>query len=520
MRPWLAALVLLSLLAGCFGKSETPTTLAPRSTGTATGSDQQGLQGNDTVKALPAAFGTGFKVVPVTTGFHGGEPNIGVTSKGHIYTTAFLPSAVPTVPGVTSTIYGAVVGSMDGGKTWKIMADATHDPISLDPMLWVDQKTDRIFSNQLNVACAWLSFSDDEGANWKESPASCGAPAADHQKFASGPYSKSSPFAPAQGNPVYPNVVTFCYNKIGGTFCAISFDGGIHFVLDNLVDASPFTAAVATDRSCGGINGHQKFGPDGTIYVPYGLNCGQAFVATSTDSGVTWIPHRLGATQGEIDPAVTITPDGMAYYMGRSTDDQGSYLYRSKDHFATKEGPFRITPPDVNGTVFAGLTSGSDGRIAFAYLGHKADLAHPGKVHSTDRDKPEKGYNHTHWYLYVGMSLDAESANPYFLIQQVTPDTEPVQVGCVQITRESDPGSGPFSGGRQACNQRNMLDFIDMTTSPVDGRFYIAYTDGCTSSSCALPDALPTDSRDTMITVARLDAGPSLLADKGFVKPL
>lgn len=514
MRTWMVALLLLPLLAGCFGKTNNTTTTAPAVTATAT-SGLQGLKGNDTVNGLPAAFGGGFKVVNVATGFHGGEPNIGITSKGNVYTDVFLPNPVPNNPFVGSAAYGAVIGSSDGGKTWAVKADATHDPATLDPMLWVDQKTDRIFSNQLNVACAWLSFSDDEAGTWKESPASCGAPAIDHQKFATGPYSAASPFAPAAGNPVYPNVATFCYNKIGGTFCAVSFDGGIHFVMDNLVDLSPASPAVATDRGCGGINGHQKFGPDGTIYLPYGLNCGQAFVATSTDSGATWLPHRLGAPQEEIDPAVTITPDGMAYYMGRG-DDEAFYLFRSKDHFTTHEGPFRITPPDVNGTVFAGLTSGSDGRIAFAYLGHKADLAHPGKVHSTDADKPEFDGNHTRWYLYVGMSLDAEAADPYFLINQATPDSDPVQVGCVQETREPDPDDP--TGNRPLCSQRNMLDFIDMQRD-LDGRFYVVYTDGCTSPSCASLTALPSDSRDSMVTVARMESGPSLFAEKGRLGP-
>ncbi|HUR63949.1 MAG TPA: sialidase family protein [Candidatus Thermoplasmatota archaeon] len=504
MRTWVAGLVFLTLLAGCFGKGSTPTTTAPAAQAPTTGSGLQGLQANDTVNGLPAAFGGGFRVVSAATGFHGGEPNIGVTSKGHVYTTAVVPDAIAKATALVG--YGAVIKSTDGGKKWTEATDPTHDPQTLDPMLWVDRQTDRVFSNQLNVACSWMSFTDDDGATWTPSPAACGLPAADHQKLASGPYSAASPYALAAGSPLYPNVVTFCYNKIGGTFCAVSFDGGLHFVLDNLVDLAPTNGAIATDRSCGGINGHQKFGPDGTIYVPYGLNCGQAFVATSTDSGATWVPHRLGAPQFEIDPAVTVTPDGMAYYMGRG-DDQGFYLFRSKDHFATHEGPFRITPPNVNGTVFAGLTSGSDGRIAFAYLGHKGDLARPGPVHTTDQ-----GGNHTRWYLYVGMSLNAEDPDPYFLINQATPDSDPVQVGCVQITREQGPD------GNQLCNQRNMLDFIDMQTDN-DGRFWIAYTDGCTSPSCASPDALPVDSRDNMVTVARLEEGPSLYADKGRLSP-
>jgi hypothetical protein len=506
MRTWMAGLLLVALLAGCSGKPAPTTTAPPPMAQASTAPGFQGLHANDTVSVLPAAFGGGFRVVSAATGFHGGEPNVGVTSGGTVWTTAQVPSAVA---GGVPVGYGAAIRSTDGGKTWTESADPTHDPLTLDPMLWVDRQTDRVFSNHLNAACSWLSYSDDDGATWTPSPAACGLPAADHQKLASGPYAAGSPFA-ALASPLYPNLVTFCYNKIGGTFCAVSFDGGLHFVLDTLVDAAPVSSAVATDRSCGGINGHQKFGADGTLYLPYGLRCGQAFVATSTDSGATWTPHRLGAPQLEIDPAVTVTPDGTAYYMGRG-DDQAMYLYRSHDRFATHEGPFRITPPDVNGTVFAGLTSGSDGRIAFAYLGHKGDLAHPALPHSTD-----KGGSHTRWHLYVGMSLDAEAPDPFFLIHQATPDDDPVQVGCVQITGEGTDPDDPFSLPR--CDQRNLFDFIDMATDR-DGRFWVSYTDGCTSKSCALPDALPVDSRDSLVTVARMEEGPSLYADKGRLGP-
>lgn len=477
MRVLALATVLVILLAGCSKPAVTDTSSQPAPSSAANPSGLSVQSGNQT-KPLPAAFGGGYTTAWNNTGYHGAEPNIGITPKGNVFVTA----------------NNHVVRSMDKGASWKTVTDPTGSPTSLDPMLWVDSLTGRIFSNQLNVACAWLSWSDDEGDSWKPSPVSCGLPGIDHQKFASGPWSDSSPLKPlASANPLYANHVSYCYNKIGGTFCAISADGGIHFEADNLVDLAPQASAVATDRSCGGINGHQKYGPDGTIYVPYGLNCHLAFVATSTDSGATWAIHRIGFPQMEADPSITITPDGTAYYMWRG-DDQHMHMVRSNDKFATFDGPWDITPPEVTTTMFAAITSGSDGRIAWTFLGDK--MAYNGTHPPTPTDTSDKA----RWHLFAGMSLDAEAAEPTFVIQQVTPNSDPVQVGPIWEGGGSDPS-------------RNLLDFIDMHTGP-DGRWWIAFTDGCTNDGCKADDALPTQSRDDMTSVAWLKDGPSLFADK------
>ena len=59
-----------------------------------------------------------------------------------------------------------------------------------------------------------------------------------------------------------------------------------------------------------------------------------------------------------------------------------------------------------------------------------------------------------------------------------------------------------------------MFDFIDMATGP-DGRFYVAYTDGCISKACLQPGQRDVStSRDSMVSVARETLGPSLYADK------
>ena len=482
MRILAAAVVGLLLLAGC-AQTAPPSSSAPTSVEPTLDPNVRVL--GDAPGQLPAAFGGGFKVAWKDIGFTGAEPNIGVTSTGSVFVSGFEanpddPLGVQLVP--------TVLRSGDGGATWQKTENPLNAPTTLDPLLWVDPTTDIVYSSQLNLACAWLSQSADDGATWTVSPASCGLPGADHHKFATGPYAAASPFAALSNNPLATRHATFCYNKIGGTFCSVSVDGGLRFEYEALVDLNPVASTVATDRSCGGINGHQKYAPDGTIYVPYGLNCGLAFVAVSTDSGFSWTVRRIGYPQLEADPFVAVTDDGTAYYMWRD-EDQRMKLVRSTDRFATFDGPFDITPPEVTGTVFAALTAGSAGRIAWAFLGHTTPFEN-GTV------GPDLVGDKARWHLYAGMSVDADAEAPTFVTQQVTPNEDPLQIGPI-----CDTG---------AC--RNHLDFIDMAPGP-DGRFWVAFTDGCANEPCRAPDAQPQESRDMQLGVAWLAEGPALKAD-------
>jgi hypothetical protein len=176
------------------------------------------------------------------------------------------------------------------------------------------------------------------------------------------------------------------------------------------------------------------------------------------------------------------------------------YLLRSHDRFATHDGPFLVSPPDVNGTVLNAIVAGSDGRISFAFLGHRGDLAHPGTV----RD-PDSVDARTRWNLYVGMSLDAEAKQPFFLVRQATPDGDPIQVGCVGILRTT-------------CTHTNLMFFIDGQRDS-DGRAWFSLADGCTSDACKSPNSTQANSNDQMVTVARVD-GPRLLEGKGRLGPL
>src|SRR5919106_640575 len=121
------------------------------------------------------------RMVEVLTGGRGAEPNMGVTSTGSIFVTAF----------------DQTLRSQDGGRTWKVVYDfASPNPVgqdlydTADPMLWVDSATDRIFTNHMFpvLVCSSQIISDDDGESWIHVPGSCGSPVVDHQKLATAPF--------------------------------------------------------------------------------------------------------------------------------------------------------------------------------------------------------------------------------------------------------------------------------------------------------------------------------------------
>ncbi|MBI2077643.1 MAG: exo-alpha-sialidase [Euryarchaeota archaeon] len=428
-----------------------------------------------------------------------GEPNIGVTTKGNLFVSTF----------------DDVQRSKDGGKTWEVVHSLQSPlvPTSVDywntgdPMLWVDSDTDRIFASHLSD-CTFLGWSDDEGASWQENSQACLTPSIDHQKVATAKYGPKTLVAP----PVkpYPNVVYICYNKglsslvadkvTTGVWCMVSYDGGRTIDQEQQV--------VPGVDFCPGINGHPHPFPDGTMIVPVGLNwdsrCPRPITVTySEDNGVTWNPRYMPGKDRmvEIDPEITVTPNGIAYLMYRD-QDQVVKLVRSKDKFTTWEGPWRISPADQTLNVFTVMASGDNGRISLAYLGTRTPQAK-----GTD---PSFANQHTEWHLFVSTVFDAEAAEPIFVTQQVTPEEDPVQMGCVWLQGGN--------GGPHRC--RNMYDFIDMVHDE-DGRGFVAFTDGCTPRNGCTGDRYTLgQSRDSQGGIAVQVSGPSLFSSVGLLPEL
>lgn len=478
----------------------------------------------------------------------GPEPTLGVNKDGHIF--------VVTLDNVQM--------STDNGKTWKVVYEYnsintpnTHNVyFTLDPMLWVDPVTDRIFVSHLEVDptvaitgglpwCQYLAFSDDGGKTWSDDPEkwpvpygpthgenACLVGVSDHQKIATAKFRDVDPVQTATRN-ANPGkwadrVLYYCHQKydilfalpeyidenagtnlreaepLRGAWCEASDDSGRTWR-----DATQMSAFRPGCRA--GLVGSPAPYPDGTVAVPMGTFGGEGpctnnppAVAVTEDNGKTWtfreMPNRtIGQT--EIDPDITVTPDGVAYMVFRDKN-QHVMMVRSPDKFKTWEGPWRVSPPDQVLNVFVAITSGDNGRIGVTYLGTR-DAQQKEAV-------PSNATGGTFWHAYVSYSLNANEANPIFYTVQTTPEEDPAQIGCVWLKGGA--------GGPKRC--RNLLDFIDMV-SDRDGRTYSAITDGCTPRNGCTGDTYSANfqSHDREAAVLVQDSGMSLFAAKGILPP-
>jgi hypothetical protein len=396
----------------------------------------------------------------VGIGTRAAEPTLGVTPAGNVFVVALTE----------------VMKSTDAGKTWTPVgpkvAGTNVPPTTLDPMIYVDAATGRIFVNQLTVACSFLSYSDDEGASWVHNPAACGLPGNDHQTIAAGPTELPSLWA---GRAFY-----FCANQFADSTCSVSLDGGLTYP----IKAPVF---VPDHRSpCGGINGHVTTGPDGTAYLP-AWRCDEPWIGISRDTGVSWEARRVSEkSSGAMDPSVAIASDGSAYYFWMDREGQ-PWLSVSTDAGRTWGPAIDVAFPGLVTSTLPTIVAGDAGRIAFAYVATtEGDIRDPGRVDGETR-----------WNLYVTLSTDALEAAPTFTTLQLNPSDDPIHKGrCT---------------GQYRCGA--IVDFMDIVMAP-DGRVYVASVDACGNETCLgrAPDDGATGHGEGVVGVLR--RGPSLLADR------
>ena len=216
-------------------------------------------------------------------GINGWEPSMGVDSKGRIFYQARNADLRPQV-----------MRSTNEGNTWEMVspmiAGAPAQPISLDPVLYLDKDTDRVFTNNIppDITCQPVSFTDDAGESWTTTGI-CGH--FDHQNIFTGP--------PPEGGDEpsgYPNVVYYCAINLvmlsgtsTATTCGRSLDGGMTWLPTGepayLTPIPP--RDDQTETYCDGAVGHGFVGDDGTVFLPR-VWCGQAFLSISKDEGFTW----------------------------------------------------------------------------------------------------------------------------------------------------------------------------------------------------------------------------------------
>jgi hypothetical protein len=376
-------------------------------------------------------------------GINSGEPTIGMTNDGAVFTSA-----------IQSNTRVEVVRSTDQGKSWDIVSpklgERNSQALTLDPYTYVDNRlgdtdSSRVYTIDLTVACSLLSFSDDNGESWITNPLACGRPVNDHHTLFSGPAVSS----PTVG---YPNIVYYCWNDVASSGCSKSLDGGLTFS----ASGTPAYPGADPDAGgfCGGLHGHGFVGDDGTVFLPKG-HCGQPWLSISKDEGFTWTRVQV-AKNGVADHEAGVVSDakGNIYYtwIGR---DRRPYLAVSKNGGKKWTKPMMIGAPGVKEANLPSLDVGGNGKIAFTYMGSENSPFIP-----CDESTEDPDYTATTWNGYMMISANADSNRPIFYSATVNNKKDPLYRG------ECGPGR---------CGA--VWDFIDIVIDR--GQVWAAFVDAC-----------------------------------------
>jgi hypothetical protein len=357
----------------------------------------------------------------------------------------------------------------------------TLDPIGLGDSIVRGARTGsragvtRMWGGQLTGKTHNTVYTEDDGLNWMITEGN--APVAtgfDHQGIASGPYPTTG-LGASYPHPLYPNAFYYCGQDIAYANCTRSDDGGLTF-------QPPQQMYQLT--TCGGLHGHPRVGPDGTVGVP-NPNCGgNTAVVISTDAGTTWSVRKIPDSPGSgYDPQASF---GTTNQLGVChTDGTGKPLFsRSDDKGLTWPVKNVILGAEhgIEHVAFTQGLAGTPGRFVCAYLGTRT------KGNPTAEDFPGV------WHVYFSTTLDGGLT---WTTVNATP-TDPVQ-----------GFGGVWDGGGGNIN-RNLLDFNEMAIDE-NGYPMLGYADGCVGA-CDLDPTTNTYSAHPRI--ARQVGGPSLWADK------
>ncbi|RVU22220.1 exo-alpha-sialidase [Streptomyces antnestii] len=410
--------------------------------------------------ATPPTYGNSSAPGSIKDAHNAGEPSIGVNRA----------SGAAMFQSYTSTL--KVTYDSAGTATWqdKSATAAKGCPqgstTSLDPILFTDPDTHRTFESQLAGKTALTCYTDDDGETWTPTGGSGINSGVDHQTIGGGHFAPGGPGAVTS----YPNAVYYCSQDIADASCAVSRDGGLTYG-----PAVPMYSLL----DCGGLHGHVKVAPDGTVYVPNKGCGGNQAVAVSEDNGLTWnVRPNPSSTPGDSDPSVGVGAGGTVY-MGYQNSDGTARIAVSHDKGKTWLYDQNVGAGlGIKNSVFPAVTAGDDNRAAFAFLGT-----------TTGGNYQDSANFKGVWHLYVATTYDGGQS---WVTVDATP-TDPVQKGSI------------CTGGTTCGNDRNLLDFNDITLD-AQGRVLAAYADGCTGT-CATGGA---QNFDALASIARQSSGSTL----------
>jgi len=364
--------------------------------------------------------------------------------------------------------------------TWVNRPAPTSQFVDSDPIGFTDRYTGRTFAGELTLASPTCktSFTDDDGQTWIPTQGSGLGASVDHQTIGGGPF--HAPLTRPTSVPgVYPDAIYYC-SQLPHEACARSDDGGATY--GPIVEVDP-----VADAHCGGLHGHIKVAPDGTVYLPFNYCDGQGATIVSQDNGVTWtIQHVPNTASGQSDPAVGIDNNGRAYFAMSSATGNGSQavVATSDNGGQTWQNVYDVGAVyGLKNIAYPAAVAADPGRAAVAFYGT-----------TTAGDLSANGFRGL-WHLYVAETFDGGQS---WTTTDATPNA-PMQRGCIWT-----------GGGANIC--RNLLDFFDVTVDR-EGRVEVGYVNGCTGGNCAQASSTATGNAYTATaTIARQSSGRRLVA--------
>lgn len=326
------------------------------------------------------------------------EPTIGVTSQNNLYMTSWGngPAGSTAIIQCTGLVEMADLSSYSCQNVYDPIAPV---PNSNDPYVYIDPWTDRIMKFDMHALLGMtVEWSDNEGGSWNPiiPSVATGYSVQDHQTIASSPY-------PAA---FHDTTWVFCVNgNFPHPICSTSQDGGATW--------GPEVSGSPVSCNSGGLTAHLIGAENGNFYRGnVGCNGEGYSIYRSTNGGYTWTEHPLptsetgtAETWNAEEAQVGADEESNLHAMWMGSDDMPYYAY-SRDDGDTWSEPMMIAPPiGLNGTGFPVVTAGSDGRVAFGYLGDSGEDT---------------------WNGYLTILTDAFSENPLFTTVQINDFGDPL----------------------------------------------------------------------------------------------
>ncbi len=454
---FLAILISMSMLAGCFGPDEVDEVIVEEDPfftfneqlgnntwyhypGGLNAMNNTSALGGDNIPFLSA--GSYYSI-----GMSTFEPTMGITSTGNLYMASYGNGPA----GSTAVVQCSGLTSMSADNL-DYTCQNVYGPFlpvanSNDPYIYVDPWTDRIMKFDMHALLGMtVEWSDDEGDSWTGPTVATGYSVQDHQTIASSPY-------PAM---LHETLWVFCIN---GNFpfpvCSASQDGGATW--------GPELPGAPADCQSGGLSAHLIGAENGNFYRGQ-IGCdGSGYSMYKTDDGaLTWSEHVLPTevsgtadTWNAEEAQVSVDSDSNVYAMWMGSDNLPYFSY-SLDDASTWSEAQMIAPSHLEGTGFPVVIAGDAGRVAFGYVATTGDGV---------------------WHGYISMMTDAFNETPLITTVMVNDPSDPLDNASPTCGYERCGGFGDFLDMQIDANGRV---WFALAHNPTDSGIYGSVTMGPT----------------------------------------